>query len=91
MVRVDGDLRRQVWSFTVFDLPKVYLESWSEEVRPSKRHRKWRTERRYGRIASGRHESYEVVREEPDVPEDVLAEGLEKLRSLLEFRRWSRR
>ena len=46
--------------------------------------------RRYQRLSYGNFHG-ERLREEPEVPGDVLEEALEKFRGQIEFARWKRR
>lgn len=88
--RRSDDLRRRVWEFALFDFPRVVLDVYREEDRPSTRHRKWRTLRRYQRLRYGNFHG-EKIREEPEVPGDVLEEALERYREQIAFARWERR
>lgn len=88
VARGEDPLKRRVWTFVILDFPRVHLEEYAEQERPSKRH-KWRTKAHYTRL-SYRGEG-EVIREEPEVPEDVLKEAVGKYRERLEFKVWGRR
>ena len=88
--RSTSDLTRKRWEFTLFDFPKVYLEYYGEEERTTKRH-KWRAPKRYTRQNPGRVYEGMVIKEEPEVPADVVAEVLKKYAELLEFCKWRTR
>ena len=90
VVRVIDDLNRERWEFSLWDSPKAYLETYAVDERKTKRH-KWRTKAAYERLGSGRTAHYEIIREEPEVPQDVIDEAMEKLRGQLVFSRWRSR
>jgi hypothetical protein len=85
----DG-LRQQVWDFTLFDLPAIYLENYVLEERETKRH-KFRPVQVYNRLSGGRACFATVIKEEPGVPEDVLEEVIAKVQKMIEFRVWKDR
>lgn len=89
VIRDSGALERRRWTFLILDFPKVHLEYYGVEGRQTSRHQ-WRSVAPvYTRLRGDRG----VIRieEEPEVPADVLEEGLEKLRAELRFEVWSRR
>ena len=88
--RSTGDLTRKCWEFTILDFPKVYLEYYGEEERKTKRH-KWRAPKKYTRQNPGRVYEGVIIREEPKVPADVVAEALAKFAEQLEFCVWKTR
>lgn len=84
VIREEGPLRRQVWTFTILDFPKVILDLYSVQGRASKRH-KWRVlEGDYCRLGRGRPP-------EPEVPDDVVEDALQAYREQLVFEVWRRR
>ena len=87
VVRATDDLNRERWKFSLWDTPKAYLETYAVEERKTKRHQ-WRTKAAYKRQHYDRHAGCEIIREEPEVPQDVIDEGMEKLRGQLVFSRW---
>ena len=87
VVCATGDLTRERWVFSLWEAPKAYLETYAVEERKTKRH-KWRPKAAYRRLRHDRHADHDIIREEPEVPQDVLDEGMEKLREQLVFSRW---
>lgn len=87
----DGGLERRVWDFSILDFPTVHLEYFAEQSRRTRRHA-WRTTGSvYSRLQRDRHAPGTRLEEEPEVPEDVLTEGLERMRDMIEFKVWRRR
>jgi hypothetical protein len=86
----DGGLERELWEFSVLRFPEVHLEFFAEQTRKSRRH-KWVTSGAvYSRLQMDRHAAGTRLREEPEVPEDVLEEGMDQMRGQLEFKVWRR-
>jgi hypothetical protein len=90
VVRSEGDLRREVWEFACFEFPKVVLDVYRDEDRSSRRHRKWRTLRRYQRLKYGNFYG-ERIAEEPTIPNDVVEEAVDAFRAMVKFHVWRRR
>jgi len=88
VLRSTDDLTRRCWEFTILDFPKVHLEYYGEEERATRRH-KWKSVGDiYTRLDHRRHGS---IKEEPEVPADVVEEALAKFAEQLEFRVWRNR
>jgi len=85
----DG-LRQQVWDFTLFDLPAIYLENYVLEERETGRH-KFRPVQVYNRLSGGRAHFATIIKEEPEVPKDVLEEAIAKVQKMIGFRVWKNR
>lgn len=87
----EGGLERELWVFEVLRFPQVVLEHYGQYARKTKRH-KWRMAGdRYDRLHVDRHEPGNRLKEEPDVPEDVMNEAMQLMRDKMKFEKWSRR
>jgi hypothetical protein len=86
----EGGLERRVWEFSVLEFPAVHLEYFAEQSRKTRRHKWVVTGRVYSRLQMDRHAPGTRIREEPDVPDDVMADGMGQMRARLEFRKWRR-
>lgn len=78
--RQDGDLNRLVWVFTLvcdYGPVRLILESWERQQRPTKRH-KWRIAECWYRLS---HRAQRQIDGDPTVPDDVIAEAREKLKT----------
>lgn len=92
VVREEADgLSRRCWRFAVLSFPQFHLDEYAEQARKTRRHRKWETHRMYTRTGSTREWGVDFLKEEPDVPDDVLEEATARFREMVEFRRWRRR
>lgn len=87
--RPEGDLRKQVWKFSLLD-SNLVLDGYSILTRKTTRHRNWEVERIYSRTQSTRSYYPPVIMAESDVPwpEDVRAEALTKLVEQIKVVRW---
>lgn len=83
--RLSGDLARRIWQFTLYDLPRIRLSFYGEQERATRRH-KFRSKKSYSRLDPRSHN----IREEPDVPDDVIEEAIEQVFSRIEFRKGRR-
>lgn len=72
IVRMSGDLRREVWGFTLFvnTSATIYFESYSFETRESTRHRKWVSQTHWVRL-DRRSNNIDM----PQIPADVEQEA----------------
>jgi hypothetical protein len=86
VVRADGDLKRSVWKFSIWDLPRVHLDWYSEEMRATRRH-KFRSVRSYSRLDTN---SY-ALRAAPPVPEGVLEDMRQQVLDMAQGSPYSRR
>lgn len=82
---------REVWEFTVLDYPTVHLEFYGKQERKTPRHG-WKSKTSYHRLHMDRNRDVgDRLKEEPEVPEDVLEEALEQVRSKITFKTWKNR
>lgn len=82
---------REVWEFSVLRYPDVHLEFYGKQSRKTPRHG-WKSTTSYHRLHIDRNANVGTrLKEEPEVPEDVLAEALEQVRSKITFKPWKKR
>lgn len=84
----EGDLNREVWVFELWGDASVYLRSYTKDSRQTKRH-KWRPEEGYFRLQTDRNSPVRKL-PHPEVPKDVLEEGLAELRGRITFKVWGK-
>lgn len=91
VVREHSKTEREIWTLEVYRFPMVHLRVYAMQARETTRH-KWRDKTTYYRLSQDRYTDHgNRLRVEPDVPADVLAEGLAKFAASLTFKRWSGR
>lgn len=80
-------LRRVEWSFSVSDMHpgelRVFLTDWRELTRPSRRHKNWRAERRWGRTSERDNRPHGI--EKPIVPHEVHIELVRTIMDKLNY------
>lgn len=89
--RQHSKTERDVWEFSVLRYPDVHLEFYGKQSRKTPRH-KWVSSTSYYRLGMDRNSNVGTrIPAEPEVPEDVLAEALEQVRSKITFKPWKKR
>lgn len=93
VTREEGDLSREMWRFCLIEMGGELLMTLNEyepQARATKRH-KWRKSGPGYYRLRGSHMERPFLTEEPDAPEDVLEEALERFRSQIVYKKWKSR
>jgi hypothetical protein len=82
IIRPDGDLKREVWNFSLYiswgSDKKIYFDHYSFQTKESTRHRVWKPQTNWGRLTRQNN-----TIDEPPLPADVEKEMREKFSEMV--------
>lgn len=84
---VSGDyLKKTTWSFMMFENMTFVLNGYTQQVKPSKRHKNYEVLVRYDRLSA---RDSNITENEVPIPEFILIGIREHVNNLLSVKKWS--